>query len=485
MSRRSFRPALLAAALAVGALVATGCAPSRQAMSDDVARGLPSSLQRPTRWLGADADKDAAVQDAVKALLEKPLSPEGAAEIALVRHRRVQLAYESLGIAQADLVDAGLLSNPRLALASHFHVDSVAPPGIDVDVELPFLSVLFYAQRTGIAEARKDAALARVVDEVIATAADARRATIRASAAAEIARLMRADLEAAEGVVLLVRENTKAGNQTPLDLAEEELRYQQALLATADAERDAAFALESLKSALGLFGGEGDVRVLPLSRLAALPPPGTDAVVDVVALERTSIEKNLRLAAMQRDLDAAARELGYASARRFLPDLDLGVAAEIDGSELAVGPAVGVALPILNMGQGEILRRESMLRREAAALQRSAVDLRATARQAGIIADLSRRRAFQVTTKIVPQHLVVVDELERRLNGMIVFPGRLFEGRRGFLQARRLETETLRDAWLATIDIEQLEQGGTPAPSMTMSSSATTTTAPTAAQGHD
>ena len=53
------------------------------------------------------------------------------------------------------------------------------------------------------------------------------------------------------------------------------------------------------------------------------------------------------------------------------------------------------------------------------------------------------------------------------------------------MQARRLETETLRDAWLATIDIEQLEQGGTPATSMTMSSTATTMTAPTTAQGHD
>lgn len=462
MTRRSGRPALLAAALAAGWL--SSCAPSRQSMADDVARGLPSSLQRSTRWIGADEDKDRAVSDAVKALLQEPLTPTGAAEIALVRHRRVQLAYESFGLAQADLVDAGLLSNPRLALAAHLHPDQPGlPPGLDFDVELPFLSVLFYAQRVGIAEARKDAALVRVMDEVIATAADARRATIRASAAAEVARLMRADLEPAEGAVILTRENTRAGNLTPLDLAEEELRFQQALLVTADAERDAAFALEQLKSALGLFGGEGDVRVVPLSKLDPLPVPEAGAVVDAVALERAAIEKNLQLTAMQRDLDAAARELGYASAQRFIPDLDLGVSGDIDGSDVAIGPGVAVALPILNLGQGEILRRESALRRNAAALQRSAVDLRATARQAGVLADLTRRRSRQVTTRLVPQQLIVIDELERRLNGMIISPVRLFEGRRGFLQTRRQETEALRDAWLATIDVEQLEQGGAPA----------------------
>jgi len=254
--------------------------------------------------------------------------------------------------------------------------------------------------------------------------------------------------------------------------------------ADADAERDAAFAIERLKSALGLFGGEGDVRVAPLSTLPALPEPGAAAVVDVPALERVAVGKNLRLQAMQRDLDAAARELGYASAQRFLPDVDLGVVAEVDGRDVAVGPGVAVALPVLNFGQGEILRRESALRREAAALQRAAVDLRATARQAGIVAELTRRRLHQVSTQVVPQHLVVVDELERRLNGMIVFPGRLFEGRRGFLQARRLETEALRDAWLARIDVELLEQGGTPA-AMTMTWTSTPTTAPTAAKGHD
>lgn len=487
----------LRAALIVAMLIVTmansACTPSRQEMQRDVNSALPEAIARRSRWLGADDDKDRAVQEAVKALLQQPLTPDGAAEVALVRHRRVQLAYESLGLAQADLVDAGLLSNPRLALAAHFHQGSLPsqqaqPPGIAVDVEWPFLSVLFLAQRTSIAEARQNAAAARVIDEVLATAADARRAVVRHAAATEVRRLQRADVEAAEGNLVLVRENTRAGNQTPLDLAEEELAYQQALLMAADAERDATLTHEALKQALGLFGGEGDVDVVALSSLPALPVPDAAIVVDPAELEVEAIRRSYRLIAMQRDLDAAARDLGYASVRRFLPDLDVGLVADVDGSDVAVGPSVGVGLPIFNLGQGEMLRRESLLRRGAADLQRAAVALRAQARQSAVAHELNLRRSHQLTTRIIPQHLIVVDELERRLNGMLLFPSRLFAGRRGFLQARRQETEARRDAWLTRIDVEQLRQGSTPfmSPMSSMSSTAGSQANPSSsAQGHD
>jgi len=450
------------------ALLLVGCAPTRRELSQRVAADLPSGLQRPARWLGADDDKDRAVNDAVASLLSRPITPDEAAEIALVRHRRVQVAYESLGLAQADLVDAGLLSNPRLGLSLHVHPDGPPqPPGLDVDVDLPFLSVLFLAQRISIAEARADAARVRVIDEVIDTAAEARRAAVRAAATAEISRLMRADVEAAEGSVVLVRENTKAGNMTPLDLAEEELRYQQAILMAADAERDATLAHDALKSALGLFGGEARVKVTSLAALPPLPVPGTDVVIDSDGLERVAVERSLRLVAVTRELDAAARELGYASIVRFMPDLSIGVAVELDAGEQTVGPGASVGVPIFNLGQGELLRRESALRRRAAELQRDAVELRALARQTAVSAELARRRAHQIQTRVMPQQLVVVDELERRLNGMIVFPTRLFEGRRSFVQARRQEVAALRDAWLMSIDVEQLRQGGTPTAPMT------------------
>lgn len=53
-------------------------------MAADASRGIPAALRDQTRWLGADKDKDRAVDEAVKRLLSAPLTLEGAAEVALV-----------------------------------------------------------------------------------------------------------------------------------------------------------------------------------------------------------------------------------------------------------------------------------------------------------------------------------------------------------------------------------------------------------------
>ena len=147
------------------AMASASCAPSRAEMASPVEEALQERLQRNARWRGADAAKDRAVDDNVSALLKRTLTMKSAVEIALVRNPAVQVAYESLGLAQADLVDAGLLDNPRLDLSLKAPVadpTGTAAPELGVGVELPFLSVLFIAQRTSIAEARRDAARARV-----------------------------------------------------------------------------------------------------------------------------------------------------------------------------------------------------------------------------------------------------------------------------------------------------------------------------------
>jgi hypothetical protein len=147
-------------------------------------------------------------------------------------------------------------------------------------------------------------------------------------------------------------------------------------------------------------------------------------------------------------------------------------------------------LPVFNQGQGELLRRQSALALEAASLARDAVLLRARARQAVVVADNAALRAAQIEAQMLPPLARLVDEMERRLNGMLVFPSRVFVARREFLQARRQETEALRDAWLTRIDVEQLRQGSTPSSMSTMSmtsgtSAATSSSSSASTKGHD
>src|SRR2546421_1802490 len=56
--------------------------------------------------------QDAEAQAAVASLLSRPLTAGSAVQVALLNNHRLQATYEELGIAQADLVEAGLLRNP-------------------------------------------------------------------------------------------------------------------------------------------------------------------------------------------------------------------------------------------------------------------------------------------------------------------------------------------------------------------------------------
>jgi hypothetical protein len=54
----------------------------------------------------------ASLEQHIAALLAKPLSVESAVDIAMLNNRSLRAAYAELGIAEADLVQAGRIANP-------------------------------------------------------------------------------------------------------------------------------------------------------------------------------------------------------------------------------------------------------------------------------------------------------------------------------------------------------------------------------------
>src|SRR4051812_47950398 len=94
------------------ALVA-GCATApRDGGFDDVRRSVVDRANvELVRWdQGTDSDRQAQVS--VNALLARELTPDSAVQVALLNNADLQATYEDVGVAQADLVRAGLLQNP-------------------------------------------------------------------------------------------------------------------------------------------------------------------------------------------------------------------------------------------------------------------------------------------------------------------------------------------------------------------------------------
>ena len=72
-------------------------------------------IGKEVRWAKTDTDR-AAITSRVAALLKYPLSVDDAVQIALLNNAGMQAAFAELGLAEADVVQAGRIPNPHFTM---------------------------------------------------------------------------------------------------------------------------------------------------------------------------------------------------------------------------------------------------------------------------------------------------------------------------------------------------------------------------------
>lgn len=135
-------------------------------------------------WRGRTTE-DAEVDKALGRLLAKDLTADAAVSVALLGNPSLQETFEDLSIAQADLVQAGLLKNPVLGLGL------TGEGSLFASIEQDFLDAAMIPMRRRVAAAQLDAAVLRVGDRVLALSAEVRSAFHEAQAAEQIVALRR------------------------------------------------------------------------------------------------------------------------------------------------------------------------------------------------------------------------------------------------------------------------------------------------------
>ena len=106
-------------AAAIATLFLTGCA----TFSQDGGFGEVQKLAGTELKWQRNADDAASVQAEVKRRLAQPLTADDAVQIALLNNPGLQASYAELGIAEADLVQAGRIGNPRYSYMRVKHGD--------------------------------------------------------------------------------------------------------------------------------------------------------------------------------------------------------------------------------------------------------------------------------------------------------------------------------------------------------------------------
>src|SRR6266496_6612155 len=114
----------------------------------DLANTVHLRTGKRVQWNRSSAG-DAQAQAAVTSLLSRPLTADSAVQVALLNNHNLQATYEELGIAQADLVEAGLLKNPV------FYFERRLPgQAAEIDLVQEFVDILLLPLRKRIAAAQ-------------------------------------------------------------------------------------------------------------------------------------------------------------------------------------------------------------------------------------------------------------------------------------------------------------------------------------------
>ena len=229
----------------------TGCATfDQRAGVSDVSTAIEVRSGKRVAWnLGSELDAEAAAE--VRRLLASSLMADAAIQVALLNNRELQATYAELGVAQADVVQAGLLSNPVFDGAAFFPVAG-GPVKLDLSVAVSFLDVFYIPLRSRVAAARFEDAKLQVTGEVLDFAATVRAAFYRHQANEQRLELLQTVGHALAASFKVTERLHETGNISDLDLARERAQVEEAKVQLRAAEVTVRKSQAQLNTVMGL-----------------------------------------------------------------------------------------------------------------------------------------------------------------------------------------------------------------------------------------
>lgn len=433
----------LAAAASLAALLA-GCASvPRDAGFADVRQTVVAETRQPVEW---DPRRPVEPPDdaAVAAMLEAPLTPERAVQVAFAHNRDLQATLEELGLARAELIAASTIRNPVADGEIRFPGDPAKP--FEIAIAQTIVDFFQLGSRKKMGRAQFEAAKLRVGGAIVHFAGQVRVDYFDLLAARKLLARQQTVVKAQEAATELAGRQHAAGNISDLDLENEQARYEQVKLDLARAQLEELQARERLIADLGL------VQRAELALPDDFPPP--EAEISAEEAERQVATRRLDLRMARREVEAAERAVSVARTAAF-DDTSAGVhhEREPDGKR-TTGPAASVPIPIFDRGAAQKARARAMLRQAQQRLAALTVSARSEARASHERLVEARSRMAYLREVVIPRRERILRLTQLEYNAMLRGVFQVLEARQSLAQAQREEVSATRDYWVARTELE-------------------------------
>lgn len=280
-----------------------------------------------------DPEAPPLTDEKLDAILRDGLTMEEAVRVALLNNRRLQAEFASIGVAKAEWVQAGLLSNPTLGLALLFP-EGGGLSNLQVNLAQNIVDLWQIPIRKRVAKLELEHTILRIARAAGELVNNTRRAYYHTLASAQLARLAQENLDVFTKSHDAIRARREAGAVAPLDenLARGELLQAQALLR--DAQLQAATAKRELAKLMSVEVDLGDIRLGDDLPGSPIRPLNAD---ELIALAR---DKRLDLQAVQQAAQASNEKIRLEYAKIF-PEISIGPSLERPERRAMPGRTIG------------------------------------------------------------------------------------------------------------------------------------------------
>ncbi len=453
---RHCRARAVGCTLLLGVISLTGCqTPPRDAGFGQVGQVVAQRTGQKVAWRG-HTTAAAAADAQVRQMLGHPLTQQQAVALALINNRRLQATYEDLGIARAQLVQAGLIPNPLATLDVRWP-ESGSEVTWEFQAAAQLVDLLTLPQRQELAQAQFLRTRLEVTQAVFNLIAQVRQAYFDLQAAQQLLEMRQSVLEAAAASRDLSDKMHQAGNITNLAWSQESAAYEDAYAARQQAQLAVAQAHDQLAVLLGLSGAPARQLRVP-GRLADLPA----RTVQPRGLEARALAQRTDLAAARQEILVAQRRAGLAGAGIW-SDLAIGIHHEHDASgESATGPTLTFPIPLFDQGQARRQGAQAQLAQARFRYAALATEIQGQVRQAYARMAAARQQAQRLERIVLPLKQKIVDEAQRQYNAMALSAFQLLLARRDEIVTGARYIGQLHDYWSARAQLENAVGGALP-----------------------
>lgn len=447
-------------AFALSALLLGGCATlSKDGGFDTVTQVTQDRTGKTAKVIRTDDDV-ASVQSSIKALLAKPLDAGDAVQIALLNNRGLQATYAELGIAEADLVQAGRLHNPGFTFKR-------TRQGDDVLIERTFMVNLINLITAPLAKKiegrRFEQVKLLVTNEALRVAAETRKTYFEAIAADQSVTYAKQVNLVAESGADLAYQMGRGGNWSALEQAREQAFYAEATAGVARATKASVMAHEKLTRLMGLWGD--DIKFQLPDRLPDLPVKP----LELDNAESLALQNRLDVQAGKLETAGLASSLGLTKTTRFVNVLDLGYVRNTQtGQPHERGYELSIEIPLFDWGGARVSKAESIYMQSVNRLAETAINARSEVRESYLGYRTSYDLARHYRDNIVPLRKKISDENLLRYNGMLIGVFELLADAREQVASVNGYIDALKDYWIAETDLQTALGGKLPNNSVAM-----------------